>query len=161
MAGWRVLRGLLGPGGYMKIGLYSERARRAVVAARALVAERGFEPTVEGLRAARAALLALPADDPARGVVASGDFYSAAGVRDLVFHVQEHRYSLGQIAAMIAELGLEPLGFVVDEAVRRAYLRDTPEDPEGVSLAGWARFEAEHAGTFGEMYQLWLRAVAA
>lgn len=161
MAGWRVLCGLLEPGGYMKIGLYSERARRAVVAARALVAERGFEPTPAGLRAARAALLELPPDDPARGVVASGDFYTAAGVRDLMFHVQEHRYTLEQIAAMIGELGLEPLGFVVDEALRRAYLRDTPEDPEGVSLAGWARFEAQHPATFGEMYQLWLRPAAA
>lgn len=92
--------------------------------------------------------------------MASGDFYSAAGVRDLIFHVQEHRYSLPQIAAMIAELSLEPLGFVVDEAIRRAYLRDTPEDPEGVSLAARARFEAQHAETFGEMHRLWLRAVA-
>jgi 2-polyprenyl-3-methyl-5-hydroxy-6-metoxy-1,4-benzoquinol methylase len=36
--GWRVLTDLLKPGGMMFIGLYSELARKAVVAARAFIA---------------------------------------------------------------------------------------------------------------------------
>ena len=49
VAGWRVLRRLLEPGGYMKIGLYSERARRHIVAARAFLAARGDPPTPAGI----------------------------------------------------------------------------------------------------------------
>ena len=42
LAGWRALLALLAPGGTMRIGLYSEAARRSIVEARALIAERGF-----------------------------------------------------------------------------------------------------------------------
>lgn len=38
LAGWRVLLGLLKPGGVMKLGLYSELGRRHISAARELVA---------------------------------------------------------------------------------------------------------------------------
>src|SRR5258708_25956756 len=40
-AGWRALLSLLRPGGFMLLGLYSEMARRPVLAARARIAERG------------------------------------------------------------------------------------------------------------------------
>ena len=48
MAGWRVLCGLLRPRAFMRIGLYSERGRADVAAARALIAERGYQPTRRG-----------------------------------------------------------------------------------------------------------------
>ena len=40
-AGWRVLLGLLRPGGRMRVGLYSQLARQPVVAAHAFIAQRG------------------------------------------------------------------------------------------------------------------------
>ena len=43
-AGWRILLSLLRPGGTMQVGLYSELARRNVVAARAFIADRGYRP---------------------------------------------------------------------------------------------------------------------
>ena len=46
--GWRVLLSLLRPGGTMQVGLYSELARRNIVAARALIAERGYRPVPRG-----------------------------------------------------------------------------------------------------------------
>ena len=63
VAGFRVLRSLLRPGGVMRVGLYSEMARRHVVRAREFIAERGFAPTPAGIRACRAAILAQQ-DDP-------------------------------------------------------------------------------------------------
>ena len=44
-AGWRVLLSMLRPGGIMLLGLYSETARRDIVAARDFIAERGYQPT--------------------------------------------------------------------------------------------------------------------
>ncbi len=41
--GWRVLLSLLRPGSTMQVGLYSELARQHVVAARKLIAERGYQ----------------------------------------------------------------------------------------------------------------------
>ena len=51
--GWRVLLSLLRPRGEMRIGLYSENARRSIVEARALIAERGYRPTVDDIRKCR------------------------------------------------------------------------------------------------------------
>jgi len=157
MAGARVLAGLLAPGGKMKLGLYSEIARRGVVAARRLIAERGFGGDPAGMRAARAAILALPPEDPARAVAASIDFHSLSGCRDLLFHVQESRCTLAQIAAMLGELGLEFLGFEFEfAATRLRYVGEFPLDPAATSLANWAQFEARHPDTFAAMYQFWV-----
>ena len=48
-----------------------------MLAARELVAERGFGSDRVGLRRARRAFLGLPADHPAAAIVASPDFYKA------------------------------------------------------------------------------------
>jgi len=157
MAGWRVLTGLLAPGGKMKVALYSEIARRSVAAARRLIADRGFGADPKGMRAARAAILALPGDDPARPVAGSIDFYSLSGCRDLLFHAQEHHTTLAGIAEMLGDLRLEFLGFEFEYvATRLQYLREFPLDPAATSLANWAEFEKRHPDTFSAMYQFWV-----
>ena len=56
--GWRALLSLLRPGGVMQVGLYSKLARQNVVAARALIAERGYRPIPEDIRRCREEILA-------------------------------------------------------------------------------------------------------
>jgi SAM-dependent methyltransferase len=158
LAGWRVLRGLLAPGGFMKIGLYSERGRRSIVAARTVVEESGLAADAEGIRAGRDALGALPVSHPARQVVERPDFFSMSTCRDMIFHVQEHRFDLPGIAAMIAGLGLEFVGFeLASRASARAYRARFPDDPAMLSLANWDAFEADHPGTFAGMFLFWVR----
>ena len=91
-AGWRVLVSLLRPGGVMRIALYSEIARRPLDTARALITERGYRPTADDTRIWRQELIQ-------RGdvVVASSDFFSTSGCRDLCFNVIEHRFTLPRI----------------------------------------------------------------
>jgi SAM-dependent methyltransferase len=48
LAGWRTLLACLRPNGLMCIGLYSEIARRDVVAARTYIAERGYGASADG-----------------------------------------------------------------------------------------------------------------
>jgi len=161
VAGWRVLASLLKRGGVMKVALYSELARRGVVAARELIARHALEPDLDGIRAARALVLAAPDDSPARALTQSPDFYSASGARDLVLHVQEHRFSTAQLAASIGALGLEFLGFeLADPGVLLAYRARFPDDPTAVSLENWGAFEAERPHVFAGMYQFWVGAPA-
>jgi hypothetical protein len=95
-------------------------------------------------------------------VAASIDFHSLSGCRDLLFHVQEQRCTLAQIAAMLGELGLEFLGFEFEfAATRLRYLGEFPLDPAATSLANWAQFEARHPDTFAAMYQFWVTPKAA
>jgi SAM-dependent methyltransferase/Tfp pilus assembly protein PilF len=128
LAGWRRLAATLKPGGFMQVGLYSEAARRDIVRARAFIAERGFAPTPGGIREAREALRAAPGFEK---VAALRDFHGMNECRDLLFHVQEHRYTLPHIARMVAELGLEWIGLAVDPATRRRYAERHPDDPWG------------------------------
>jgi SAM-dependent methyltransferase len=151
LAGWRVLLSLLRPGGVMKLGLYSETGRRHIVAARRLAA--GL-----GVREARRRILALAPGHPAREVAGLRDFYSASGARDLIAHVQEHRFTLAQLAQALEALGVEFLGFEFsDRAPMRAYRLRYPDDAAARSFENWADFEAEHPDTLAGMYQFWVR----
>ena len=42
----------------------------------------------------------------------SEDFYSTSAVRDLLFHVQEHRFTIPQISEILINFKLEFLGFI-------------------------------------------------
>jgi SAM-dependent methyltransferase len=148
LAGWRVLLSLLKPGGFMKLGLYSELGRRNIIAARGLV--KGLE-----VREARERILELPAEHPARKVATLRDFYSASGARDLILHVQEHRFTMQGLAQAIAALAVEFLGFeFTDTTVVRAFRRRYADE---TSLEQWEAFEREHPDTFSSMYQFWIR----
>ena len=149
--GWRVLRSLLKPGGRMRIGLYSELGRRAVVRARELIASQGYKPDAEGIRACRAALRSRA---EFQSIVRNEDFYSMSGCRDLLFHVQEHRFTLPQIEAMLARLQLRFQGFeLADSQTLASYRARFKED----SCAHWHRFEEEFPDTFSRMYQFWVQ----
>ena len=63
LKGWSVLVDILKPNGFMKIGLYSEHARKHIVAARSFIKGRGYRPTLEGIQECRQAILALPDED--------------------------------------------------------------------------------------------------
>jgi tetratricopeptide (TPR) repeat protein/SAM-dependent methyltransferase len=159
MAGWQVLRGMLADQGFMRIALYSELGRQAVVAARGLIAESGCAADAEGIRTGRQRILGLPTAHPARAVTESPDFWSISGCRDLLFHVQEHRFTLPRIAESLATLDLEFLGFeIADPGTRPTFRSEFPEDAHQRSLANWAQFESRHPRTFGGMYQFWVRA---
>ena len=97
-AGWRRLVDSLHPLGVMKIGLYSTHARAGIAAAREQLAPLQLGDDDNAVRQARRALLALPADHPARTVLTAQDFYSMGGCRDPVMHVQERSYNIPEIA---------------------------------------------------------------
>ncbi|MCC7168650.1 MAG: methyltransferase domain-containing protein [Rhodospirillales bacterium] len=158
LAGLAVLADILEPGGYMLLGLYSERARQDIVAGRAFIALQGFAPTDDGIRQARQAIRAQDPQSPLGRLVTSVDFYSLSLCRDLLFHVQEHRLTLPAIAAMLEQTGLEFLGFdLADPATHKAYRARFPTDRSMVSLANWAAFEADNPSTFASTYRFWVR----
>jgi SAM-dependent methyltransferase len=156
MAGWRVLLSLLRSGGLMKVGLYSELARANVVAARRHIAERCYRSTPDDIRRCRQELLS--ATDPAlRRVAEFGDFFTISNCRDLLFHVQEHRSTLPEITAFLAENDLSFIGFELDPPVLRRHAKRFPDDKAMTDLAHWHLFETENPKTFMGMYQFWVQ----
>lgn len=154
--GWSVLTRLLRPGGLMKVGLYSEIARRQVVAARRRIAALGLEPSADGIRSFRRRVLLGEEDDAMFALTGSRDFHTLGGCHDLLFHSVEHRYTLPQLEAMIAGQGLQFLGFELDDmTLRERYRAAFPEDDGMTDLACWAGFEEEFPDTFTGMYRFW------
>jgi SAM-dependent methyltransferase len=153
IAGWRVLLGLLRPGGFMHVGLYSELARRDIIAARAFILEQGYRPTADDIRRCRQDLL----NSPLSGVAKASDFFSTSECRDLLFHTQERRLTIPQIKSFIAENGLKFIGFEFAPQAMQRY-RDIFGGERFVrDLDRWHAFETERPDTFAGMYQFWIQ----
>jgi tetratricopeptide (TPR) repeat protein/SAM-dependent methyltransferase len=157
LGGWRTLISLLRPNGLMRIALYSRLARREIAVAQHFVAERGFPANADGIRAARQAILALPEEAPERRVALLLDFFTLSECRDALFHVQEHTFDLGQIAAFLGDNGLAFLGFDAAPDLTHRYTRRFPQDAARTSLENWAILEQENPDIFIGMYQFWVQ----
>jgi len=142
----------------MRLGFYSELARRNVVAARAFIAKRGYARTAEDIRRCRQDLLA--SGDPAlRKLAEFRDFFSISECRDLLFHVQEHRLTIPEIKAFLAANNLEFVGLSGDVTlsnVGEQFVRRFP-GTSFTDLDAWHMFETENPDTFASMYQFWIR----
>jgi SAM-dependent methyltransferase/tetratricopeptide (TPR) repeat protein len=153
---WKILVGLLKPEGYMKIGLYSEYARHAVFAAHEFIREHGYKATIEDIRKCRKKIFELPEGSDVREISTSLDFYTTSAVRDLLFHVQEHCFTIPKIAAILDYLNLRLLGFHIGNDVKRDYLEKFPDDSDAVTLCNWDVYEQENPDTFAGMYLFWV-----
>lgn len=155
LTGWRRLANLLRPGGLMHIGLYSAAARQDINAARSYLAQQGRDYSVPEVRRLRAEVAGRAPGDQLHNLTNFSDFFSMSECRDLLFHVQEHQFSIPQIADFLRESGFTFLGF--ETPARNSYLRRFPDDRAATNLANWAIFEAENPSTFATMYQFWIQ----
>jgi SAM-dependent methyltransferase len=157
LVGWRVLLAILRPGGVMRVGLYSELARSRVVAAQAFIAERGYARTADDIRRFRQDLMQADPDLATRLAAECRDFFTTSECRDLLFHRQEHRFTLPAIKSFLAETGLEFLGFEIEGRVLAEFRRRFPDRAALSDLDRWHMFETDNPRTFAGMYQFYVQ----
>ena len=157
MAGWRVLADMLKIGGLMRIGLYSELARRHIVKTREEIGLRGIGTSEDEIRQFRQSLVESSADHH-QLLTDSGDFFSLSTLRDLIFHVQEHRFTLPQIQHSLDELGLQFCGFE-DKGIVGRFKHFFGKDSDACDLSLWRQFEEGNPRTFAGMYQFWCQKI--
>jgi SAM-dependent methyltransferase len=157
--GWRVLRALLAPGGYMRIGLYSRLGREQLRAARRLFGSRQGKPIdAPFLRRARYRLIENRNRPEVGFALSFFDSWDLDGLRDLLFHVQERDFTLSEIAALLRELDLEFLGFeFVERRTLELFREQHPKPGAEQDLSLWEAFEEARPGTFAAMYRFWCR----
>ena len=110
LVGWKILTDCLKPGGLMKVGLYSELARQHIVKMREEINQLGLGSSDEDMKAFRE--LVIKSDEEHHKLIrTSQDFFSLSTIRDLLFHVQEHRFTIPRIRDYLDELGLFFCGF--------------------------------------------------
>jgi 2-polyprenyl-3-methyl-5-hydroxy-6-metoxy-1,4-benzoquinol methylase len=156
-AGWRVLLSLLRPNGVMRIGLYSETARRPLVDAQAIIAKEGYRATTDDIRAMRQRIIRERDDARWNLLLSTVDFYSISGCRDILFNVMEHRFTVPEIAACLDEFGLSFLGFELDPKIIEKFREQYPGADAIRNLDHWNAFEAANPQTFPNMYMFLVR----
>lgn len=153
--GWEVLAERLRPGGFMKVGIYSAVARLPITYVRKMFGVSGSDVSADMIRQCRQRVIDGGNTYWSRFVLSFDDFYSLSGCRDLLFHVQEHLFSLSMIEKSLAELGLEFRGFALPTPVMKKYVEKYPDDVYLRNLENWKAFEKENPTTFIDMYNFW------
>ena len=157
LLGWQVLLSLLRPGGLMRLGFYSDVARRNIVKARSFIAAQGYGATADEIRRCRQHLMDLDQTADFGDTLTTPDFFSNSACRDLLFHVQEHRMTLTGIAAFLRDYDLAFLGFEIDADILGAYRQRFPADRAATNVGQWQIFEDENPDTFRSMYNFWIQ----
>ena len=154
--GWRILLGLLRPGGTMQVGVHSDIARRRIAAARALIDERSDQMRASDIRKCREDLIAT--DDPlAASLTQWADFFTISECRDLLFDVHEQQLTLHDIKSFLAANDAEFGGFIVDASTGNRFAARFADPAAIMDLDSWASFAAETPDAFPATYQFWVR----
>ncbi len=148
---------VLKPGGKMSIALYSKIARDKVLnPASAYIQEKGYTSSLDDIRQFRQDILKLPLDDPRTLCTHAGDFFNLSECNDLLFHIQEHRYTFPLIQEMADRHGLSPYSVSLSPQRKRDFAEMFP-DGHLSDLALMDKFEHEYPETFIEMYKIYFQ----
>jgi 2-polyprenyl-3-methyl-5-hydroxy-6-metoxy-1,4-benzoquinol methylase/cytochrome c-type biogenesis protein CcmH/NrfG len=151
--GWAVLTELLSPSGLMKIGLYSELARKDIVTIREEIVALGLQGCESDIRAFRQQV-AQSTKSHHKKLAMSKDFFSLSELRDAIFHIQEHRFTIPQLVQCLENLKLQFCGFTPSELNQELDLHYNGQ-ADHYNLNAWHQFEVDHPDTFRGMYQFW------
>ena len=77
--------------------------------------------------------------------------------RDLLFHVQEHRFTIPEIAAMLKRHNLQFIGFEGDTPEFLRLQSEMPHHSPDETLDTWHKIERDNPELFSSMYQFWVR----
>jgi SAM-dependent methyltransferase len=156
-AGLMAIASVMKPGAFVRLGLYGEGGRKVVEKARRDIAGARIPPTLDGLRDFRRRVMG---GDLKRlsALTDWEDFWSASLLRDLCFHVQEHRFTIPRLRKFLAGSGLTFLGFefnagsahrtVADADPVALYRARFRSEPTLSDLARWEQLEREKPDLF-------------
>ena len=157
LIGWETLTDCLKKDALMLIGLYSEKARENIANIRKNISSLKIKTTKKNIINFRKDIFENY-NTKWDSIKYSPDFYSTSGVRDLLFHVQEHRFTIQKIKSHINKLGLVFLGFedtyVLDRFKKKYY-----QINDLYNLDLWNKFELDNPRIFAGMYQFWCKKI--
>ena len=154
--GLNVLLDLLETNGFLKLGLYSELARQHIVEVRNFISENKFKNNIEDIRNFREIAKNNKDNISLQKLNNNFDFHTTSSLRDLVFHVKEHRFSLPKISKLLQKYNLEFLGFT-NKSIKKDYSKIYTDDKKNISLKNWHEFEKRYTNIFQGMYQFWVK----
>lgn len=147
----------LKPGGKMSISLYSKIARDMILnPASDYIKEKGYTSSLDDIRQFRQDIMKMSPDDPRTLCTHAGDFFNLAECNDLLFHVQEHRYTFPMMQEMADRHGLEAYSVSLSPQKKRAFAEMFPEGRLS-DLALMDKYEHANPEAFAEMYKVYFQ----
>ena len=128
-----------------------------MVKARKFIKKKNFKSTIKDIRNCRELIFNEKGDLLLQKIIHRSDFYSTSNVRDLLFHVQEHHFTIPEISEILKNLNLEFLGFI-DPLIKTKFLKFFSKE-KIISLNDWNQFEINNPATFSGMYQFWVKKI--
>ena len=153
--GLKELLDILKPNGFLKLGLYSELARREIIQAREYITNHKIQANDKDIKRFRKDVFSGKIEQISN-LRNWGNFYTMSECRDLCFHTQEHRFTINEIGELLKSNQLEFLGFLLQQPVKSIYKNYFPGDKKQINLQNWEKFEEQHPTTFASMYQFWV-----
>jgi len=144
-------------GGLIRLGLYSEIARRDISIVRQLIKNKNLSSSLSDIRSLRNLIIDSSnlEFNKLQSVTVHNDFFSTSECRDLLFHVQEHCFNLIQIDDLLKIYGLTFLGFEFLENSLKDIFRNQMSGYSEFNLQSWHQFELKNPNFFISMYQFW------
>lgn len=157
-AGIRALVRALKPGGYMRLGLYSRRARAKLQAAKELIQGRRIGRSSTELRAVRQEIV-QDSSGLMKGTMEAPDFYYMSGFRDLLCHAHEVTFTPAELKPLLKASGITMLGYRgINAEARAQYVKRFPQDPYMRNLDLVDAFESDHPEMLhGNLQVFWVR----
>lgn len=143
----------------MRIGLCSELGRQHIVEMRKEIRKSGSGSSESAMKSFRLKITNSLKEYHLK-ILNSSDFYSLSSFRDLLLHVQEHRFTIPKLNACLAKLDLKFCDFdnpQIVQGFRQSYTgTDDPYD-----LEKWQIYEENNPETFIDMYQFWCQKITS
>ena len=155
--GLKMLTSCLNNDSLMQIGLYSEKARQHIKQIKNRINKLKLQSNYKNIINFRKDLIENN-NDELNYIKSSPDFYTVSGVRDLLFHVQEHRFTISEIKKYLDKLGLIFLGFE-DQLVKEKFKDNYTNKDDLYNLDKWEEYEKFNPRIFAGMYQFWCKKI--
>jgi hypothetical protein len=139
----------------MLIGLYSEKARANISKIRKKIKDLKISTKKNNIVNFRNNIFENM-NKEWNSIKLSPDFYSTSGVRDLLFHVQERRFTISQLSEYMKRLDLIFLGFE-DTFVTEKFKEIYNKSEDIYDLLKWDEYENDNPRIFAGMYQFWCK----
>ena len=154
---WKSLVKSLKKGGLMRIGLYSQTTKRNISKIRDEIAELDIQSNNNDMKTFRDKIITSNKNHHKKQL-SSLDIHNMSTFRDLLFHSQEHQFTITQIIEYLTQLGLKFCCFENKAALNKFHLFNLKEN-DLYNLKKCELYEEENPNTFSETYQFWCQKI--
>ena len=152
--GLKCLLGVLKKNGFIKLGLYSELARRNIIQFQKRYPIDNFNITEEKIQHYRSKILGTSNTED-KSLMIFNDFYTMSDFRDMVFHVNEHNFNISKIKNMLEQVNLDFCGFSGFTTLGNSFINNLGKKFNRYDLNEWEKIEPHEPDLFKGMYQFW------